>query len=312
MILFGKSNWEVAKPFSNKEYQYSYEYFYDLCKSSGIQMFRASYQWYDYEKNLFKYAWIYEGSGGKWKKVENIQPDLIYDKTKSRTEVYYKKELISQRYPFINDLNFTKIVDDKFLTSLIFPQWSKKCYLIKSKEELRKILPELKTSKIVVKPLSESGGKGVHILEKKKLEELDLIGENIVQEFIDSTAGVPKISKGMHDLRLVFVGNKLIYSYIREPKEGCFLANLAQGGKLIIVPVKDLPESLWPIVDFINGTFDSFTDRIFAVDFMFDEKQKPWIVELNSMPGLFFSPEEKPYMIEMYQELLNVFKNQLS
>jgi len=312
MILFGKSNWEVAKPFSNKEYQYSYEYFYDLCKISGIQMFRASYQWYDYEKHLFKYAWVFEGKGGKWKKVENIQPDLIYDKTKSRTEVYYKKELISQHYPFINDLNFTKIVDDKFLTSLIFPQWSKKCYLIKSKEELRKILPELKTSKIVVKPLSESGGKGVHILEKKELEELDLIGENIVQEFIDSTAGVPKISKGMHDLRLVFVGSKLIYSYIREPKEGCFLANLAQGGKLIIVPVKDLPESLWPIVNFINGTFDSFTDRIFAVDFMFDEKQKPWIVELNSMPGLFFSPEEKPYMIEMYQELLNVFKNQLS
>ena len=125
MILFGRSDWEKAKPFDNKDYQYSYEYFYDLCRENGIQMYRASYQWYDYEKNLFKYAWIYEGSGGKWQKVENIEPDLIYDKTKSRAEVYYKKELIAQTYPFINDLNFTKIVDDKFVTSLIFPQWSK-------------------------------------------------------------------------------------------------------------------------------------------------------------------------------------------
>ena len=311
MILFGKSNWEKAKPFANKEYQYSYEYFYDLCKENDIQMYRASYQWYDYDKHIFKYAWIYEGKGGNWKKVENIQPDLVYDKTKSRAEVYYKKELIKERYPFVNDLNFTKIVDDKFVTSLIFPEWSKKSSLIKSQAELEKILPELKTPKIVVKPVSESGGKGVHIIEKTEISKLDLIGENIVQEFIDSSGGVPGVSSKMHDLRLVFVGDKLIYSYIREPKDGSFLANLAQGGKLIIVPEDKLPRSLESIICSINETFDSFANRILAVDFMFDENQKPWIVELNSMPGLFFTPEEKPYMIKMYQELLEVFKKEL-
>lgn len=308
MILFGKSNWENAKPFANMDYQYSYEYFYDLCKENGIQMYRASYQWYDYDKHIFKYAWIYDGAGGNWRKVENIKPDLVYDKTKSRAEVYYKKELIGQHYSFINDLNFTKIVDDKFVTSLIFPEWSKKSHLIKSEAELEKILPELKTSKIVIKPLSESGGKGVYIIEKKCFSDIDLTGENIVQEFIDSSSGVPGVSNKMHDLRLVFVGDKLIYAYIREPKEGSFLANLAQGGKLIIVPKEKLPKTLEPIICRINKSFDSFTDRIFAVDFMFDEKQKPWIVELNSMPGLFFTPEEKPYMIEMYRELLKVFK----
>ncbi len=308
MILFGRSDWEKAKPFDNKDYQYSYEYFYDLCRENGIQMYRASYQWYDYEKNLFKYAWIYEGSGGKWRKVENIEPDLVYDKTKSRAEVYYKKELIAQTYPFINDLNFTKIVDDKFVTSLIFPQWSKKSYLIKTKADLEKILPKLKTAKVVIKPLSESGGKGVQLLEKTELEKVEFSGENLVQEFIDSAKGVPGVSVGMHDLRLVFVGEKLSYAYLREPKVGSFLANLAQGGKLTIVPVENLPKALAPIVEFINETFSSFPDRIFAIDFMFDETGQPWIVELNSMPGLFFSPEEKPYMIEMYQELLKVFK----
>jgi glutathione synthase/RimK-type ligase-like ATP-grasp enzyme len=310
MILFGRSDWEKAKPFDNKDYQYSYEYFYDLCREKGIQMYRASYQWYDYEKNLFKYAWIYEGSGGKWRKVENIEPDLIYDKTKSRAEVYYKKELIAQTYPFVNDLNFTKIVDDKFVTSLIFPQWSKKSYLIKTNADLEKILPKLKTAKVVIKPLSESGGKGVQFLEKTELEKIEFSGENIVQEFIDSSLGVPGISVGMHDLRLVFVGDKLSYAYIREPKEGSFLANLSQGGKLTIVPVENLPKSLAPIVEFVNETFSSFPDRIFAIDFMFDENGQPWIVELNSMPGLFFSPEEKPYMIEMYQDLLRVFKKE--
>lgn len=308
MILFGKSNWEKAKPFSNTDYQYSYEYFYDLCKENDIQMYRASYQWYDYDKHIFKYAWVYEGEGGNWRKVENVSPDLIYDKTKSRTEVYYKKELMREAYPFINDLNFTKIVDDKFVTSLIFPEYSKKNWLVKSQDELKKILPKLNTAKIVIKPISESGGKGVHIIEKTAAESVALTEENIVQEFIDSSLGVPGVSDKMHDLRLVFVGNKLIYAYIREPKEGSFLANLAQGGKLIIVPKDKLPKSLEPIIERINEAFDSFAVRILAVDFMFDEKQKPWIVELNSMPGLFFTPEEKPYMMEMYRELLEVFK----
>lgn len=311
LILFGKSNWEKAEPFANEKYQYSYEFFYTLCQRNGIQMYRASYQWYDYEKHVFKYAWIYKGEGGLWEKVENVSPDLVYDKTKARAEVYYKKELIKKHYPFINDLNFTKIIDDKFTTSLLFPEWSKKCWFIKSQSELEKILPELRTSKIVVKPVSKSGGEGVYIVEKKDIGQLDLAGENIVQEFIDSSRGVPGVSKKTHDLRLVFVGDKLKYAYIREPKAGSLLANLAQGGKLIIVPVDRIPKSLEPILSRVKETFSSFADRIFAVDFMFDENGRPWIVELNSMPGLFFTPEEKPYMLEMYQELLKVFKKQL-
>jgi len=293
MILFGKSNWKKAKPFSNKDYQYSYEYFYSLCKKNNIQMYRASYEWYDYKKQLFKYAWAYEGEGANWKKVKNIQPDLIYDKTKSRLEVYYKKELISERYPFINDLRFTSLIDDKLTTSLIFDKWSKKSWVIKN--------------------FSESGGKDVQIIDKKNTSKIKKIEkENIVQEFINSSCGVPGVSKKMHDLRLVFVNNKLIYAYIREPKDGSFLANLAQGGSLVVVPKEKLPKSLQPIVTYANDVFATFSPRIYSIDFMFDENKKPWIVELNSMPGLFFTPEEKPYMLEMYQELLDIFKKKLS
>ena len=311
MILFGKSNWEKAKPFSNKDYQYSYEYFYSLCKKNKIQMYRASYEWYDYKKQLFKYAWIYEGAGGKWKRVFNIKPNLIYDKTKARLEVYHKKELISEHYSFINDLGFTRLIDDKFITSLLFAQWSKKSWLIKNQSELREVLPKLKSTKIVLKPLSESGGKDVQIIDRKTAAKIKIEKENIAQEFIDSSHGVPDVSKGMHDLRLVFVNDKLIYAYIREPKEGSFLANLAQGGSLIIVPKEKLPKSLRPIITYANEVFATFEPRIYSIDFMFDENKRPWIVELNSMPGLFFTPEEKPYMLEMYKELLAVFEKSL-
>ena len=45
---------------------------------------------------------------------------------------------------------------------------------------------------------------------------------------------------------------------------------------------------------------------------MFDENKRPWIVEMNSMPGLFFTPEERPHIIELYEELIEVFKNKIS
>lgn len=309
LILFGKSDWNKSKPFNNRNYRYSYEYFYTLCKKSGIQMYRASYEWYDYDKKYFKYAWIYEGENANWKRVYNIKPDLVYDKTKARMEVYYKKELIRKKYPFINNLEFTRLIDDKLTTSLLFEKWSKKSWLVENKNDLANALKNIKSKKAVLKPLVESGGKGVRIGNKKDLMAISrLSGPCIVQEFIDSSKGVPGFSRGVHDLRLVMVNEKVIYAYIREPRKGGLLANLAQGGTLTVVPKNKLPKSLYPIVAYANKLFSTFNPRIYCVDFMFDKSKKPWIVELNSMPGLFFTPEEKPSMIRMYKELLKMFK----
>jgi glutathione synthase/RimK-type ligase-like ATP-grasp enzyme len=255
---------------------------------------------------------VFEGEGAKWKKVDNIKPDLIYDKTKARMEVYYKKEIIEEEYCFINKLHFTRIIDDKFITSLFFDKWSKKSWLVKNKKEFFEAVKLIKSDKVVAKPLNESGGKDVMILDKKNISKIPKIkGTFILQEFIDSSRGVPGFSSSLHDLRLVFVNNKIIYSYIREPKKGSYLANLAQGGSLKIVPENKLPKSLDPIIKYANEIFETFNPRIYSIDFMFDENKKPWIVELNSMPGLYFTPAEKPYMVNMYNELLKVFKKKL-
>jgi len=312
LILFGKSNWRKSRPFENKDYQYSYEYFYSLCKENGIQMYRASYKWYDYEKNIFKYAWIYEDKNAQWKRVLNIKPDFIFDKTKARLEVYYKKELIAKKYQFINNLEFTQLIDNKFLNSMLFEKWSKKSWLANSKEELKTILPKIKTSRVVLKPLMESGGKDVIILSKKEVLKKKIAKQLwLVQEFIDSSRGIPGFSKGVHDLRLVFVNEKLLYALMREPAKGKLLANLAQGGSLTIVPLKKIPKSVNPLIKQANQLLETFNPRIYSIDFMFDEKKRPWVVELNSMPGLYFTPEEKPYMVRMYLEMLKVFKKKL-
>lgn len=311
LILFGKSSWENTPAFSNKKSQMSYEHLYSLAKQNSIQMYRASYQWYDYDKHIFKYAWTYEAKRG-WVKAHNIKPDLIYDKTKAGMEAYFKKELIAKHYRFVNSLRFTHILDDKLTTSMIFHKWSKKSWIVNNPEKLRSILPKIKSRKFVIKPVSESGGKDVQILRRKEaLEKIAFSNDYIIQEFIDSSSGVPGVSESMHDLRLVFVNDKICYAYIREPKEGNYLANLSQGGTLSIVPVCDIPKSLRPIIRCINSVFETFKPRIYSVDFMFDENKRPWIIELNSMPGLYFTPQEKPHMLELYQELIGVFLKKL-
>ncbi len=312
LILLGRNPWDKSAPFNNDQIRLSYECLYRLCKENNIQLYRASYQWYSYKDRIFRQAWTFDDGKNQWKRAYDIRPDLIYDKTKASTEAYYKKELIAKNYPFVNSLRFTRIMDDKLITSLIFRKWSKKSWIVNNQENLKKLLPRVKSQRFVIKPISESGGKDVQILDKKEALEKIIFGNDyLIQEFIDSSSGVPGVSDNMHDLRLVFINDKLSYSYIREPEEGNYLANLSQGGSLSIVPKGKIPPSLTPIIRCANKVFETFNPRIFSIDFMFDENKRPWIVELNSMPGLYFTPQEKPYMLEMYKEIIAVFKKKL-
>ena len=176
-------------------------------------------------------------------------------------------------------------------------------------------MKKIETKKIVMKPLEKSGGEGIIIGEKEDV--LKLMGENnfdrkpyVVQEFVNTSKGIPRIMKGIHDLRLVFISNELIYAYYRQPAKGKLLANLAQGGRMVIVPLKDLPKEIDPIVDFTHDIFSPFRSNIFTVDLMFDEKARPWIAELNSMPGMYFESGQEKTRKYFYQKLLEVIKNE--
>jgi D-alanine-D-alanine ligase-like ATP-grasp enzyme len=90
------------------------------------------------------------------------------------------------------------------------------------------------------------------------------------------------------------------------------LANLAQGGTMAIVPLHKLSKNLKPIIKRATDIFSVYGSNIYTVDVMFDEKRKPWIVELNSMPGMYFEPGQEKTRKYFYKELLKVFKRELS
>lgn len=309
LILYTAQNPSLARPFFDSKYQACYETLYTLGEAMGLHLCRAPIVWYDVENDIFRQTWEY--TDGAWRITGPVQPDLVFDKTSSRSENDPIREQIIARYPFIDDPAFTRFANNKYETSRLLPQYFKPYEKITNTNQWQLYLDSFLGKYVVVKPIIGSGGKGVFITEKEVARTLELDFPIIVQEFIDSSHGISGITAGYHDLRLVFIGDELIYSYIRIPQTGSFLANLAQGGSMHIVPNKKLPQSLQPIIQDVQKLFSSFSQKTYTIDLMFDEHQRPWIIEFNTMPGMYFPPEEKITMVRVYNRLLQELQQAL-
>ncbi|EKE25389.1 MAG: hypothetical protein ACD_5C00179G0002 [uncultured bacterium] len=306
IILYGRGDWTREAPKQKEMYVSCYAFFYRLLNEAGFNVYRASFQWFDEKKNVFSNAWLWENNS--WKRAYDIKPNVVYDKMQQRMEAHYFKEKLARVYPLLNDPEFTVIANNKLYVSMLFPEFFKPYLRVTSEDELKKVAGKMKSKLVVMKEAVGSGGEQVSILLKAKAAKMKISGPILAQEFIDSSKGIKGVAEGVHDLRMVFVGDELIYSYVRQPKKGSLLANLAQGGSMFIVEKKDLPKSLNPIIKRVQKTFASYPVKIYTIDVMFDEKQKPWIIELNTMPGMYFSPDQEKWMKKMYSALVKVFE----
>ena len=163
LILFGEKDWN-EKAFSDEKYKYSYETLYDFFKKNNIELYRASYTWYDSNRNSFSNAWTF--TNGKWTRCHNIKPDVIFDKTTSRAKHTNTVQNLSTTFPFINPLHFSVLLDNKRLLPLLFAQYTKKQIDILCPMDIEQILL-LKSDMVVVKPADSSGGANINILSKK-------------------------------------------------------------------------------------------------------------------------------------------------
>lgn len=311
LILFGKKDW-TGPAFADMSSGYTtcYQYLYTLAQQHNIQMYRASYTWYDNQKHFFSHAWTFQNN--TWVRVHDIKPDLIYDKTSFKPKTTFFKSSLSTKFNIINDTEFSELIDNKLFISLLFPQYCKKQHKISDFSDLKNIIHIIASDKIVLKPATSSGGKDVHIIDKKDIDKTTIQFPILAQEFIDSSNGIPNITSSIHDLRLMFIESELIHSYIRTPAKGSFLANLAQGGSMSTIKNEKLPDNINILISDVQNALSTFKNKIYTIDIMFDENQKPWIIELNSMPGLFFSETQSSEQKQVYTKLIKLFKKNLS
>ncbi|MCK4635566.1 MAG: ATP-grasp domain-containing protein [Candidatus Moranbacteria bacterium] len=308
LILFSGNS--TKSPQSGKM---GYEPLYSYFKKNKIKLCRSSISFYDEEKNIFKKAQFFENRKWIWKK--NISPNVVYDKSSYSLSIKKIKirELIEKSYTFYNSLKLSKLMSDKDLTYQQFKNLSPKSVTLNKKSDLEKI-NELKTQKIIIKPLSLSGGEGIFVTEKKLLKNnLEKVKfPVIIQEFIDSSNIKNDLVNSYHDIRVIIRNKTPFYSFARFPKKNSYLANISQGGTLKVIPIEDLLKNN-DIKIFIDNIIDEIdkidaNKKLYAIDFMFDNNNKIWLIELNSRPGLILEKEEMKYQKEFYEDLLKFFK----
>lgn len=275
--------WSRERPFEKDDFNDSYHYFSESARKVGGEVFIAKYSWWSSE-GLEK-GFIFRG--GEWRKVKNIEIDVVFDKYRFDEETVKLKRRLDDQLPVLNPFELEKLCKDKLLTYERFPEHVAKTY----EADESAVEAVLEQGKAVLKPRYDFGGKGVSIIEE--MEEYEKSEGLLVQEFIDSAEGIPPLGiEGVHDLRVVVIDGEPVVSYVREPESG-LVSNVQLGGSMKNVELDDVPEEALDIVSEVDEKLQEFDHRLYSVDFIFDEVGKPWILELNSKPGLGYYGDEE-------------------
>lgn len=272
----------MGYPFHKKEYLSRYKNIIAYLSRHEITTYIVrgdSYQ----SKGTFSHGWMFKNK--KLLPVESpITADLIWNRDDKNTIPRITD------CPIINDPDLDELCVDKFKTFELFPTISPKTSIIHSYQDFITLQKEwglLHDSLLVVKKNFETEGRGIYIRPVEQITE-NLYSEwndILVQEFIDSSIGIPGLTKGMHDLRVTVVNGRPINAFIRTPKEGSYLANVAQGGTGRSVELRHIPDEAIKAVDIIRSELSRFNPSLYAVDLM-NSADGFKLVELNSRPGV--------------------------
>lgn len=294
----------MGYPFNTK-YPY-WEIYQDMIKDiemQGIEVYIVRGHSY-LGAGAFSHGWRIR-NGAMVAVGEPIRVNLIFNRD--------DKNAIPEIYdcPIINHPDLDHICVDKVKTAELFLDISPKTKAVNSYDEYLTTIKEWgvkKEDKIVLKKNFLSGGQSIYIRPVTEiLASLYESWDNIlVQEFIDSSVGIPGITDGLHDIRVITINSEPVYTFVRIPQNRSFLANIAQGGKEVPLSLSLLPPSLLELVKKINQQLASYRPSLFASDFL-NSKDGFKLVELNSRPMVCLpslSSQTKNYIDKIVQMLI--------
>ncbi|OGI25590.1 MAG: hypothetical protein A3J76_05950 [Candidatus Moranbacteria bacterium RBG_13_45_13] len=288
-IIYYGDDWGEKLPLKKSPAtRLAFEDWYERGRKKGIYFYRASIDWFDVSRFVFKKAWTYENK--KWIKVlRPIRPDLIFDKIAGKHDyaLFNLKQKINEEIKIFNPPLFRTLLDSKLSHYIAFKEFMPQSFLAHSKKELASAVRNIKSNRVVVKPLYGSGGFGILIEKKNQLNHKLVKYPAFVQEFVSAEGGVPGFTKNnsLADLRLVFMNHKLTYALSRIAKRGSFFTNFHQGARPVLVPKKFIPRSALRVAKKIIDKLKIFPEANYSIDFLFSGAGKPILMEINTTPG---------------------------
>ena len=283
-MIWGDAVSEEEKPFSKDYQNQDYQTYSEIAESKGLELFYSHYNWYEDGKLKKAFYW----NGSEWEKVKDVRLDGAFDKFPFNDETEEVKEKLNEDLPVVNDFELEKFCKDKLRSAERLPEYFPDTA---SQEFLNDMIEEYE--KVVVKPRFGHGGEDVNIVKSRKDLELDENVEYVVQEFVEaSEVPIPGVSGKQHDLRVVFVNNEPVYTYVRMPEEEEGVSNVAKQGSITYIDLEDVPDEVMEAAREISEELEGYRPCLFSVDFIVSQSGRPYVLELNSKPGMYFSDSE--------------------
>ena len=238
------------------------------------------------EYRIVRHLDTYEGKG-RFAKSWRFQDSCVVDNGPLQADVVFDKGCFTPDDfdPVFNCRAVNRICTDKWETYGIFEAQSPFSILVQSKAELSDALARIPTDFKVIKPVSGLQGEGVRIGMPDDLMANGVDMPVIVQEFLDSSGGIPGIVEGVHDFRITLLNGDVICALVRKPPPGQLVAAISRGATMSVIERSTVPQSLLDMAMLVDRQFEGYGQRLYSVD-MAMTPDGPRIIELNSRVAL--------------------------
>lgn len=236
-------------------------------------------------KNVYKYY--------NWKFVPaetTFVPDVVYQRKTLTTEAF------DYAVPVVNTPEFKKWCPDKWNQYLLLEKYMPKTFLIQTQDDFKNNLKNITTAKAVIKPRRGEKGEDVIVFDTKnppKLNQVILAKKGyLLEEYADTNVEVPGIIKGVHDIKLITIGDK-VFANLRTPEPGKNYCTF--DSPYSEIQPKLLPESVVELHHEVSKKInDKYPDNFYTIDIGMTSGG-PVVFELNGHTAF-------PYMHFIYAD----------
>lgn len=208
----------------------------------------------------------------------------------------------------INDSALEELADDKSATQRAFggvmpPGIDLPLSFVNDDAYIAQKLSTLQGERLVLKRSQGLGGTDVYVLPRDQIVEVirDNDPQNwVIQEYIDTIAGVPGIIDCEHDIRLIFLDNNLIGCVVR-PRDLWFKGlHDKRTYRSFMIPISQVPADLVRLAHTVDQSFVGMK-RFYSMDFVY-AKGTWYLLELNATSGLI-PANRGPHAISILEKL---------
>jgi hypothetical protein len=271
-----------AEPFDDPDYAAAYAELGRTVTAKGGTFFIVRHMDTYLGGNAFSRGWLWTGYGFR-EMQGRIIPDVIYNKG-----LTFQPTADAH---VITTLAFDKLCSDKSRISELLTEYFPLTITATDRASLERALAAMPGKLAVVKPVDGWGGRDVFIGPKGELAAKATAFPVIVQEFIDTSGGIPGVLEGPHDFRIMVADGEVIFTYAKIPAEGSLVSNIGLGGHVHVVPPAQRPLDAMLFVDRIDPLLAPYGRRFYSIDCGRDISGAWKLIEINSHPGLPTLPE---------------------